>query len=234
MNVKRGFRRIIFILSTIVAALTAFFCFFTVFNTLVAQQNAYNYSSEEYKNITEFWRVWDQDGWSSGKYQVIRSLLDETSEYVGTSFYLNGKQIKTSPQDIFPGVNRAMVYISISELNKEAQVAKQKAIENITNKVKSYEYWGTKSRNELILVSVAAALAGVVLGYAGAWVIFWFGGLAVCRFFAWMAHGFNEGASLGILKGEGHDKQMIRDIIKWAIIIVIAAVIFAVTYRITT
>ena len=231
MSVKFGYRRIILILSTMAAVAIGFSCFCTVYYSLTAKQDMYNRHCNDYDTIAEFWSVWDGDRLSSGKYEVIRNLLGMKSR-LGSALVINSKKVSLHPQEIFPGVNKSMINMSMSALNEEAQVAKQQAIEEVTKKIETYEYWGTKSSKEIILVSAGAALAGIVLGYCGIWLILWLVGREGCKFIAWIAYGFNEGKSMNILNGQGGpEKEMARDVIKWSIIIVIAAIAFALAYK---
>jgi len=59
-------------------------------------------------------------------------------------------------------------------------------------KQKNECFWYRLSTNELIVMVVLYGLGVVVAGYIGAWLILWYGGLAIFAFIHWLALGFRE------------------------------------------
>ena len=77
MNFKRGFCRIIFVLSLLASLASGIMCFGIVCETWDSEQVAYNDSKNEYEEIGYFWSVWDSDGWVDGKHKIVETLLSQ-------------------------------------------------------------------------------------------------------------------------------------------------------------
>lgn len=192
MNLRRGFRRITFVLSVFVALTAAISCFLGVFDGSISERGAYNDSKDDYENITQFWLVWDVNGWE--KYEVVKHLLSsyERPYSLSAPFDFGSGTVYLHPQDVFPGINKNMLYMPLAALDKEAQTAKEIAIREARRKVESYEYWGTKSTPTIILISIVVALVSAGLGYLSTWVIVWFSGMTIYNFFKWLILGFHD------------------------------------------
>lgn len=200
MNVRRGFRRITFVLGILVALTTAIFCFLVVFDDLNHRRVLYDNTKHDYENIAQFWVLWDTTGWSGGKYETVKHLLSsyEQPYPLSAPFDFGSRIVYLHPQDVFPGINKNMLYMPLAALDKEAQTAKAKAIQEVRRKVESYEYWGTKSTPTVILIGVIAALAGAGFGYFVTWVAIWFCGRAIYKFFKWLILGFRDDTPMGV------------------------------------
>lgn len=200
MNFRRGFRRIIFVLSMLVAWVATVGCFASFSDYLNSERGAYNNSKNSYENITQFWLVWDANEWIGGNREAVRNLLNLQTNDRGYQYELregkftfnNGKVITLNASEVFPGINKDMFYMPLNVLDKAAQSAKEQAIENAKQRLKTHEFWGTKSTTSFILISIVAALAGASIGYLITWSILWFGGMAIYKFFRWMILGFRD------------------------------------------
>jgi hypothetical protein len=189
MNFKRGFRRIIFILSLLVALTAATFCFVIVLSNWEDHCYAYDDSKNNLENVTMFWRVWETDGWIVGKYGIVKHLLDSRTQYLDLAgFDVGDKKVYIKWYDVFPGINETMLSMPLATLDKEAQTAKRQAIEKAKREIARHEYWGTKNTIETIFIGIAAALGVAGLGFLVTWVI----GIAVYKFFEWLILGFRD------------------------------------------
>jgi len=195
MNFKRGFRRIIFVLSLLASLTAAELCFYAVFDTWDSEQVAYNDSKNNYEEIIYFWLAWDSDAWTDGKKGVINELLNNRS--VRFSFDDN-KIAHLYAYQVFPGINKDMLAMPLTTLDKEAQIAKNGAIDSAKQQVKSHEFWGMKSAIEAIFIGIAAALGVAGLGFLAAWVIC----AAVYKFSKWLILGFRDDTCNQIEKEE--------------------------------
>jgi len=201
MNFRRGFGRITFVLSVLSALTTAIFCFLlVVLGTLIPERVAYNNSKNSYENIAQFWLVWDANEWIGGNREAVRNLLNLQTNDSGYQYELregkftfdNGKVVTLYASEVFPGINKDMLYVPLNVLDKAAQSAREQAIENAIQRIKDYEYWGTKSTATFILIGIIATLAGSVFGYFTTWIIIWFGGMAIYKFLRWIIFGFRD------------------------------------------
>ena len=175
-------------------------CFASFSDYLNSERGAYNNSKNSYENITQFWLVWDANEWIGGNREAVRNLLNLQTNDRGYQYELregkftfnNGKVITLNASEVFPGINKDMFYMPLNVLDKAAQSAKEQAIENAKQRLKTHEFWGTKSTTSFILISIVAALAGASIGYLITWSILWFGGMAIYKFFRWMILGFRD------------------------------------------
>jgi hypothetical protein len=220
-----------FSIGRIVASLIpGLFCFLIIFDLFDSERYAYSKSKNDYENITQFWLVWDANEWIGGNREVIRNLLNQQTDNRGNQYELregrftfsNNKVVILHADDVFPGICRDMLYVSSDILDKAAQTAKEQAIKNAKQRLKSHEYWGTKSTT--ILISMVAALAGTVVSY----LIISFALLA--RRAVYSAIRKPVSYTTDALHCGG--KQMLCDIIKWTIIIIIAAIVFLIVHHI--
>ncbi len=203
MNFRRGFRRIIFVLSVLVAWTAAVGCFANFTDYLNSERGAYNNSKNSYENITQFWLVWDANEWIGGNREAVRNLLNLQTNDSGYQYELregkftfdNGKVVTLYASEVFPGINKDMLYMPLNVLDKAAQSAKEQAIENAKQRLKTHECWGTRSTTSFILISIVVALAGASTGYLITWSILWFGGMAMYRIFRWLIIGFRDDTS---------------------------------------
>jgi hypothetical protein len=208
MNLRRGLKRITFILSLLVALIAAALGFVGVFDTWNHECNKYNIYKNNYEDITNFWLVWDEDGWVDGKYKIISDLLNSPPPYV--RFRIGDKEVVIEQDDVFPGINEEMLHMSLDVLDKKAQTAKEIAILIAKNEMQQYEWWGKKGTDEAVLLSVLTALGCAAIGYLGTWVIIWFGGIVIYKFIRWLISGFHEDEKVSKIAeqiAEGHNKD---------------------------
>jgi hypothetical protein len=190
MNLRHGFKRITFILSLFVAIIAAVLSFVGIFDTWDYEHNMYTQYKNNYEDITNFWLIWDADGWVDGKHGIIRHLLNSPTQYVG--FLFGDKDVYLKQYDVFPGISEEMLHMSLDVLDKKAQAAKERAILSAEKEMKQYEWWGKKRTDEAILLSVLTALSSAAVGYLGTWVVIWFGGIIIYKFIRWLMSGFRE------------------------------------------
>jgi hypothetical protein len=184
----------------LVAWVATVFCFAGFSDYLNSERGAYNNSKNSYENITQFWLVWDANEWIGGNREAVRNLLNLQTNDSGYQYELregkftfdSGKVVTLYASEVFPGINKDMLYMSLNVLDKAAQSAKEQAIENAKQQLKTHEYWGTKSTTSFILIGIVAALAGASIGYLITWAVLWFGGMAIYKFFRWMILGFHD------------------------------------------
>lgn len=185
MNLKRGFRRIIFVLSLLASLTSAVLCFFAVLDTWDSERVAYDNSINDHENIVAFWRIWDQDGWVAGKKEIVGELLDNG----WVRFNVDDNKVACLyTNKVFPGIDKNMLQISLNSLDKYAQTAKKQAIESAKQRVKSHEYWGTKNTIAAIIICIVAAFGVAGLGFLITWII----GVAIYKFFEWLILGFRD------------------------------------------
>jgi hypothetical protein len=204
MNFRRGFQRIIFVLSTLVALTAAIFCFFLATGILIPERAAYNNSIKSYESITRFWLVWDANEWIGGNREAVRNLLNLQTNDWGYQYELregkftfdNGEVITLNASDVFPGINKDMLYVPLDVLEKAAQSAKEQANEKAKQRLKDHEYWGTKSTITFVLIGMVAALVGAVLGFLATWII----STSIYRFIEWLILGFRDDKPIGVDK----------------------------------
>ncbi|MCK4753516.1 MAG: hypothetical protein KAS75_08710 [Planctomycetes bacterium] len=219
MNLKRGFRRAIFVLSLLIALITAVLAFVATYDTCDYNRRMYYEYKNDYENITMFWINWDTDGWDVGQRAVVRHLLNSRTEYGGAEFVFGDKTVTLHCWDVFPGINEVMLSMPLDVLNKEAQTAKENALKRIEENLKSYDSWGKITFSGVILLAILAALGGAIAGYLGIWVL-WFGGIAIykfviSKFIKWLVQGFRDDTPEQVEKVEPiHKMKKIKQILR--------------------
>jgi hypothetical protein len=188
VNLKRGFRRITLTLSALIALNIAGICYFAFMDNWESERTAYNTSIIDYENITRWWNVWDADRWAGGKYEAIKTLLSDSPLFD----FGDNKIVNLYWFQVFPCIPRGILNMPLDDLNREAHKAKEKAIKNARDRVESHQCWGTKSETEAILLGIITALLGAGLGYLGAYLAMWIGGIAIYKFVRWLILGFQD------------------------------------------
>lgn len=192
MNFKRGFRRILFVLSVLIALTIAILYFDETYNTWENNRIEYKKAKENYNDITRFWLIWNSDEWIDGKKSVVRLILNSRAEYSPAGFYFGDKTVYFDWYDIFPGIDKNMLNMPLDILDVEAQKSMQQAYDNAEKEIKHYETLGTKDVTEIIPVSISKALLWGIIGGSCTFVVSWFGGLMICRFVQWLIAGFRD------------------------------------------
>jgi len=143
-----------------------------------------------------FWLNWDTDGWDVGQRAVVRHLLNSRTDYGRAKFVFGDKTVTLHCWDVFPGIHEDMLSVPLPILEEKAQTAKENAIQNARKQMKQHEWWGEKRSSEVILLGILGAFVGAAVGYLGAWVILWFGGMALykfgSKFIRWLVQGFRD------------------------------------------
>jgi hypothetical protein len=196
MNIRRGFRRITFVLSILVACTAAAFCSASFSDYLNSERGAYNNSKNSYENINQFWLVWDANEWIGGNREAVRNLLNLQTNDRGYQYELregkftfdNGKVVTLHASEVLPGINKDMLYVPLDVLEKAAQSAKEQSIEKAKRRLKDHEYWWTKSTITFVLVCMVAALVGAALGFLATWIA----STSIYRFIEWLILGFRD------------------------------------------
>ena len=197
MNFKRGFRRVVFVLSLLASLTVAVLCFSQVLSIRDYEKDEYNDSINTLENITMFWLVWDEDGWNRTKREVIRHLFNPTTysyysdyfDYSGSCFTFDDMDVWLRARDIFPGYNEDdLLSMPLTTLDEEAQNVKRQAVAEATREVARHEFWGTMDISGAIFIGMAAALGGAGLGFLVPWII----SVAVYNFSKWLILGFHD------------------------------------------
>jgi len=215
MNLRRGFRRIALVLSLVVALIAGILSFVTILETWESEHFWYSKQKNHYEDITNFWLVWDADGWTDGRYEIVRNLLN--SEIA--QFDFGNGIVYLYVYDVFPGIHEDMLSVPLPIWEEKAQTAKENAIQNARKQMKQHEWWGEKRSSEIILLGTLAALVGAAVGYLGAWVVLWFGGMALykfgSKFIRWLVQGFRDNTPEQVEKVEPiHKMKKIKQILK--------------------
>jgi hypothetical protein len=225
MNLRHGFKRITVVLSLLVALIAAVLGFVSILDTWNYECNTYNEYKNDYENITNFWLIWDANGWIGGKYETVRHLLNlrqsgnEQYQYGSTEFDFGDKVVTLYTHNVFPGINKNMLYMPLDALDIDAQAAKEEAVKNAEKRMEQYEWWGERKTDEVILLCILVALVCAIIGYLGTWVVLWFGGMALykfgSKFIRWLVQGFRDDMREQVEKVEPTSEMMkIKQILK--------------------
>jgi hypothetical protein len=203
LNYRRGYQRIVFVLSVLIAFAISMTIIFDIYTVWEYESREYENAKMEYQNvqnqyndIAQFWLIWDSDGWTGGKKGIIRHILDSDC-YAGFDF--GDKQVYLNYSEVFPEITRSMLWMSEDALNAQAAQSKQsalekaqRAIEVAENGMNYYRKQGTKSQaevfSELAIVASIVAIFACLFVYA----ILWFGGVILYKIFLWCVTGFCE------------------------------------------
>lgn len=197
MNFERGFRRIIILLS-IVIALTVWFWFSALrFKNAKQYQMELKQEAEEYRC---FWDCWEADNFLGSKKRIITDFLrdPEEAKMVGVDNGNDIKAIRLYPNIVFPGIEQLRVHfdtlggqltpgilrISDSALEEAAQVARANCLALEPN----FSTYFIRSKKEMITRSILEGIPVAVGAFIAVWLLF--------LIFKWISSGFcSDGAN---------------------------------------
>lgn len=163
MNSKRGFKRVIFTLATVVALASG------IFTGMVPYT--------EYRTARSFWELADPN------WQII---VKEPSEQELQQF--NAWKIKMGivSDDYYvledPNSNMSFAH-SLPTLMESRETFLR---------IQKTRYWKDLSKPTLVGLFILYILCGLVAGFLSVWLILWFGGLAIYKIIKWLILGFYD------------------------------------------
>ena len=188
MNLKRGLRRILLVLTSLCSL--AIFTFTT--NDQIQyredQRSGYATAKIDFDAITKFWVAWDKLEYDQ-KIACIKYLLDNC--YSKIDLY----NVKLYPSDVFPWLKAEMLSMSFEKLEEEAQLAKEYALSKKSKYIQEREFWANQTKSSVILQSLLEGLLVASIAFLCIWIVFWYGGLLLCKFVRWIVIGFHDEVS---------------------------------------
>jgi len=213
MNIERGLKRIVFLISIVVALGVGVY----VGVYVAGDMKGDNEEHERYQCIIDFWEIWEKGGtvtstvsgkvrafedipatgttelrsdWKCNKKEVVKKLTKSN----GSWFIINGKSVYLKPYEVFSGADKSYVDLSLEELEEKAKVASEWAILDAKRFMDSfYKYTPTSL---IILYSSLAGLGCGVSSFIAVWIAFYvlmyFLKWVVFPLFKWPALGFCE------------------------------------------
>jgi hypothetical protein len=197
MNLERGFRRIVLLLSIIaglsIGSFEAYKCYEDHLFYLSSCKEHYQTEARRLDDILWFWSVWDCNGWSGGKRVVLKDLLDP--EYSKECFVrdcngwrcpggierylpikLVAKNVSFTRFDVFPGLDYSVVNLPPDILDKTAQQAKNEAIDTIRRELlsseKKLERVEKINTYQIVTNSLITSLSFGILAFISIWAMF--------------------------------------------------------------
>lgn len=191
LNLRRGLKRITFVLS-ILGAISAALCSLASMDGYIRNQKEYYEDAKtDYATVTKFWDAWDNNLFKD-KYLVIKEFCDK---FMVT---FDGKSIPGSTLFPYPFLSEELLTMPSNLVEEQAALARKDALGSAWTRIVKTMDWGTMSSAKVALFMIFASLTGLIIGFLSVWGIFWYGGLAIYSFFKWIANGFIENAQKSV------------------------------------
>jgi len=192
MNLERGFKRIVLLLSIIAGIGVSIFWGYNKFSDMMAERYSYLDSCKSLENVRWFWSVWDSNGWR--KKVVVKHLLDaDTITYPlrrKAIFKRDGNEVDFYSFEVFPGLDESVLDMPPDLLDKTAQQAKSQALANANDPLKGYKQHWNKNFFQIITITIVVGLFFGILAFAFVWIVFFLIRWPVLGLIRWLILGF--------------------------------------------
>ena len=178
MNWKRGFKRITHVVAIVIAVACG------VIAVPLPFQWRNDVDKQQWYDADERWRnIVEKSG--MGPLEYLNLCAEERVAHDYNMSYSDITQLIVNDGKLPDGKNPRIEVNQIIRRNINDFSEK-------LEKQKKESFWYRLSTNELIAMVVLYGLGVVVAGYVGAWLILWYGGLAIFVFIHWLVLGFRE------------------------------------------
>ncbi len=202
VNIERGVRRLILVLSLLVGFGTAAVSASSLLDRWERDRRSHLQNEQTYENIKLFWRVWDANCWDTGQRETLRALLADH----GMKFTSDGGTFTLYQDDVLPGIDGTINLPpgrGLEGLPPAVVAAIQKAREQglwdaLWRGAETDTFWTRRPPSQLLGASIFFGLLLGTVPFTVVWLSFFV--------FRWIACGFAGGkapAQRGAGSGEG-------------------------------